>query len=274
MRKSVFLFFNIIVTGIFFLGITRLEAQEKPNYICGVATGFPPYQFIDQAGKSSGLDVEVTELVFKKAGLKVSLYQDDWEVLLFNLVHKKKMIDMLCGAEITSERQALLDFTVPYYKRRTVLFTLKNYPLKRVEDLYGKIVTGDLHSSFEKILGDKKSNIRIMKTATKEESFKKLKDKSVVAVIAPIEVGLYLSKKLKIETKVFDEGDYPGSPVGIAVKKGDSKLLELLNSALKKLIESGEIDKILKKYGQYESSYKRTKNLRNDPFSLLAHHSN
>ncbi len=269
MRKNVFAYFYLIALGAFFLCAQAVFAQDKTNYSCGIATGFPPYQFVDQSGKSSGLDVEVASLVFEKAMLSVSMLQDDWEILLFNLVHKRKMVDMLCGAEITEERQKLLDFTIPYYNRRTVLFTLKSRPIKKIEELYGKIVAGDLHSSFEKTLGNRRNNIRIMKTTTKEESFEKLKDGSVVAVIAPMEVGLYLSKKLKIETKIFDNGD-PGTPVGIAVKKGDQKLLNLLNLTLKKLLDGGQVNKILKKYGQLEGSLPSSKSYQKIPVSLLA----
>lgn len=251
------------------LGSLSLKAQEKAQFVCGVAKGFPPYQFIDESGKSAGLDVEVAKMVFKTASLNASLFQDDWEILLFNLVHKKTVVDMLCGAEITAERQKLLDFTIPYYKRRTVLFTLKERPIKRIEDLYGKIVAGDLHSSFEKMLGERKFNIRITKTTTKEESFKKLKDKTVIAVIAPVEVGLYLSKKMGIQTQIFDQGDI-GSPVGIAVKKGDQKLINALNAALKKLINDGEIDKILKKYGKLGNHYLPYKSYHQEAAFMMA----
>lgn len=261
--------YKILLFLFSFLVFSESFANDKNQYICGVAKGFPPYQFIDQNGKSAGLDVEITALVFKTASLDVLFSQDDWEVLLFNLVHKKKMIDMLCGAEITTEREQLLDFTISYYKRRTVLFSLKTNPIKKIEDLYGKIVAGDLHSNFEKMLGDRKSSIRITKTTTKEESFKKLKEKNVVAVIAPVEVGMYLSKKMGIEIQVFDLGDI-GSPVGIAVKKGDKKLIDILNTALKKLINDGQIDKILKRYGQLDGHTSPRKTYTKGTPALLA----
>lgn len=229
------------------LPLTCSYANEKDTYNCGVATGFPPYQFVDTNGKPAGLDIEVAEMVFKAAGLKVQFVQDKWENILFNLIHNHKEIDMICGIEITPERMKRLDFSTTYFKRRTVMFVLKDGPVKKLDDLYGKIVAGDLHSSFEKKLGPKVDKIRITKTGSKEESFQKLKDKSVMAVIAPLEVGLYLSKKLNIQVHVFDEND-PGTAVSIAVKKGHDKILSALNTSLKKLIENGEIGRILKKH--------------------------
>lgn len=218
-------------------------------YNCGVATGFPPYQYKNKQGQIAGMDVEITRMVFKTAGLNVKYVQNDWEELLFLLYHNTKVVDMLCGAEFGSEREKYLDFTVPFYKRRTVLFILKESSINKIADLYGKIVTGDLHSSFEKALGDKKRLIRITKTVSKEESFIKLRDKKVVAVIAPIEVGIYLSRELKIPVRIIDE-NYPGTPVSIAVKKGNKLLLDNLNISLRKLISNGEVEKIIKKYSQ------------------------
>ena len=108
-------------------------AKDTVKYRCGIANGFPPYQYRDDEGHSLGLDYEVARLVFKKAGLDVVFIQDNWEHLLFNLVHKRDVIDILFGAEVTSERLKLLDFTIPYYKRRIVLFTLKGSSIKKIE---------------------------------------------------------------------------------------------------------------------------------------------
>lgn len=230
-------------------GQSFLLAEETPTYRCGIANGFPPYQYTNKNGHGAGLDFEVATLVFKTAGLKVAFVHDDWENLLFNLIHKRDLVDMLCGAEITPERQKHLDFTIPYHSRRAVLFILKDSPIKNIEELFGKMVAGDLHSSFETLLDKKRSNIRIIKTSTKEESFNKLKDKSVVAVISPIEVGLFLSKKLNLEVKIIDiNKSTSATAVAIAVKLGNQKMLDILNPVIKKLISSGKIDKILKKY--------------------------
>lgn len=239
--------FRLIFASTLLLSSSLLYGQDKKIFNCGVATGFPPYQYVDKNGRPAGLDIEVAELVFKTAGLKVQFIQDNWENLLFNLIHKQKSVDMLCGAEVSPERQKRLAFSTPYFKRRTVMFVLKNGPIKNLSDLFGQIVAGDLHSSFEKILGSRAAKIRITKTSSKEESFQRLKDKSVMAVIAPLEVGMFLAQKLNISVQIFDEHD-PGTEVSIAIKKGDYETLSLLNSAILKLIENGEIKKIIKKH--------------------------
>lgn len=230
---------------IMLLAFSPIGARStEVEYRCGIALGYPPYQHTDALGNPAGIDYEVAKLVFKTARLKVKFVQSEWDHLLSNIIYKTGNIDALCGAEITEERKARLDFSDPYYKRKIVLFTLKNSSIYKISDLYGKIITGDKQSFFEKYLGKDKGSIRVMETTSKEKSFLKLKDGSAVAVIAPKEVGLHIAKSLNIEVRTLEEKD-PGSPVGIAVNKGNKDLLDKINLALRKLQKEGKIDKLI-----------------------------
>lgn len=235
---------KILLTLMILIFIFNGETATPPVR-CGIAIGFPPYQYVDRAGQAAGIDVEVAKLVFKTAGLKIEFVPGEWDFLLSSLIYKTGEIDLVCGAEINEKRVSLLDFSDPFYKRHIVLFTLKKSPINKISDLYGKFITGDKDSFFEKYLGHRKEDIRIVKTTSKEESFKKLQDGSVVAVIAPKEVGFFIAKKLKMEVKVLEEKD-PGSPVGFAVSKGNTKLMGVIQKSLRQLQRSGQIDLILK----------------------------
>ena len=156
-------------------------------------------------------------------------------------------IDFLCGAEINEERMRNYDFTIPLYNRNAVIFVKENSNIKTINDLYGKIITGDRHSFVERKMGSDKNKFRIIKTESKEQAFEMLKKGKVSAVIAPLEVGKYISKQKNINIRVIEKSD-PGTPVALMLKKGNVKLKEILNDKLKELVESGEISKILKKY--------------------------
>jgi len=92
-----------------------------------------------------------------------------------------------------------------------------------------------------------KDLIRLRQTDSKEESMNLLKSGEVTAVIAPKEVGLYLAKKLNVNVSIIEELKQ-GSPVGIAVKKGNTQTLNILNKALKQLIQNGDIDKLYRQW--------------------------
>ncbi|QEN04335.1 transporter substrate-binding domain-containing protein [Thiospirochaeta perfilievii] len=63
----------------------------------------------------------------------------------------------------------------------------------------------------------------------------------------PKVVGLYLAKEMGLEVKVLYAPD-PGSPVCVAVPKGNYDMIKKVNIALDELILDGEIDKIYNKW--------------------------
>lgn len=76
-----------------------------------------------------------------------------------------------------------------------------------------------------------------------------LANKQTDAAIMPRAVGLYLAKKYNVKVKIM-HSNYRGTPVAIAVKKGNKALLDKLNSAFKPLIRSEAINAILSDYQQ------------------------
>jgi polar amino acid transport system substrate-binding protein len=231
-----------------FLHFTAVSA-EPDLYRCGIAVGFPPYQYADANNQPAGIDYDITTLVFKEAGLNIVFVQSDWDDVLFSLAHRTGKVDLICGAEISAARRQLFDFSDTYYTRHAVLFTLKKSSIEKISDLYGKVVAGDRHSFFERSLGENINLIRIKTTSSKEESFQQLQAGIVEGVIAPKEVGYFISRRKGIAVKVLEETD-PGSPVAFAVAKGNTVLLNKINESLRKLVKRGRIEQILRKYRQ------------------------
>jgi ABC-type amino acid transport substrate-binding protein len=242
---------------IFLLLSQTLLAAERP-YVCGVSEGFPPFQYKSLQGHAAGFDTEVLKLISLKSGNTFSFLQTHWDNVVSNLVHTENL-DCAVGMEITDIRAKLFDFTIPYYYRHTAIFVLTtNTHIKSLADLIGNMVAGDRHSDLEKHLELKavKSLIRLRQTTSKEESMKLLKSGEVVAVIAPKEVGLYLAQMLNIKVRIIEELKQ-GSPVGIAVKKGKTQILNILDSTLKDLIQNGDIDHLYRQW--FDKDYEGVK---------------
>lgn len=229
-----------------FLILTTGYAFPK-DLVCGIATGYPPYQF-QENGIVTGFDADVARLVFSRVNLKFTFMQEKWDDVIAML--RLGEIDVIVGMEINELRKPFFEFSKEYYHRNDVVFIrADNMDIKRVEDLYEQIITGDRHSSVE-IIWDKKGikeKIRIMQTENKEESMKLLYEKKTKAAIMPEAVGYYLAKQIGLRVKILDSPD-PGSPVAIAVKKKNKELIKILDKALQELIAEGEIDKLYKKW--------------------------
>lgn len=240
-KGLVFLLFQVC-----FIILTQCYAFPK-DLVCGIATGYPPYQF-QENGMVTGFDADVARLVFSRLNLKFRFMQEKWDDVIAML--RLGEIDVIVGMEINELRKPFFEFSKEYYHRHDVVFIrADNMDIKRVEDLYGQIITGDRHSSVEIIWEKKgiKEKIRVMQTESKEKSMKLLYEEKTKAAIMPEAVGYYLAKQIGLSVKILDSPD-PGSPVAIAVKKKNTELIEMLDKALQELIAEGEIDKLYKKW--------------------------
>jgi ABC-type amino acid transport substrate-binding protein len=198
-----------------------LGTVHADTYSCGLSDGYPPYQFVSQDNETAGFDADVLRLVFSRLQSQIDFHQMNWDdaVALLRLTNR---FDCVGGMEITPVREHLFEFTRPYYERNIVIFVLAaNDQITGVEDLIGKKITGDRHSSLEQMLERQgvRDKIRIKETKTKEESMRLLKSGDSRAMMAPRAVGYYLAKQFNVKVRVLIESDRP-SPVAIAVRKG------------------------------------------------------
>lgn len=223
-------------------------SAEEPPLKCGMARGYPPYQYLDAQGQPAGLDAEVARLVFSRLGATGRMLPGDWDDVVASL--RLGRLDFVCGMEINPDREHFFAFTAPYYSRKVVVFVRWDETgFKTVEDLVGKAVAGDRHSFVEHYLKERGllDAIRIIRTKTKDQSMRLLKDGTVVAVIAPLAVGRLLAHRQGVPVRVIDVGD-PGSPVGFAVEKGNDVLLKRLENALEELKREGVLQPVLDRW--------------------------
>ncbi|MCG8685030.1 MAG: transporter substrate-binding domain-containing protein [Desulfobacterales bacterium] len=223
------------------------STSQARELVCGIAKGFPPYQFSIK-GKPAGFDAEVVRLISQKLNREITFIQEDWDHVV-NLL-RFGSIDFIAGMEINDLRMQLFDFTRAYYHRYDVVFIREDDKrIKTVEDLYNEIITGDRHSFVELDWEKKgiKNKIRIMQTGTKQESMTLLGSGTTRAAIMPKAVGIFLANQMDLRVKILINSD-PGSRVGLAVAKGNQKLLSLIDQVLVQLIHSKQVDRLYNKW--------------------------
>ena len=213
--------------------------SQAQDMICGIATGFPPYQF-SLDGQAAGFDVEVATAVCARLGVRARFEQTSWDDVL-NMLRFGK-IDMVAGMEVNRFRGEYFEFSSPYATRHDVIFVPANSTVATVEDLFGQVITGDRHSFVELLWKDQGiyRNFRIMQTKTKEESMDLLAMGQTMAAIMPLQVGEYLARERGIDIRVLANPD-PGSDVAIALRIGQPELLQKINQALWDMEKDGEL---------------------------------
>ena len=245
MKRIVFL---LVLSMALLSGVVATSQAE--DLLCGVAIGYPPYQYQNKSGKVAGMDVEIAQSIVARMGREIVFRQEAWDTIVTSL--RLERLDFISGMEINAKRRQMFDFTSSYYIRKIGIFVLANdKSIESIYDLKWKVIAGDRHSYVEHLFEKLKltNQIRIHQTKSKDESMVLLIKGDVVALVAPVEVAYHLAHKYGVRLRVLEDSD-PGSQVGIAVHKGNYWLLSELELALDMMKKDGSLEMIIRKWRQ------------------------
>jgi len=253
--KSILLF---VIASVLVMGVSAVTfAGDKPVYTDGIDAAFPPFSYIDKNGEPTGFDVEVIKWIAGEMNFDVKIVPVDWDAIIPTL--KIGNIDLIAsGMTITPEREKQVDFTDPYWKINLAVV------VRDVEDKDGALVPQ--YNVFSAVTPGK--TIGVQRGTTSQTWLQEnLIDKGV-----DIKLKLYDNFLLAIEDLLIGRIDAAvidaptaqtavadrnatvvgtintGEIYGYAVRKGDKKLLDLLNEGLKRLQASPEWDRLVNKW--------------------------
>ncbi|HHV01453.1 MAG TPA: basic amino acid ABC transporter substrate-binding protein [Defluviitoga tunisiensis] len=241
MFKRYFMFFIVLLIPILFaFGVT---------YKVGTEASFPPFEYVEN-GQYVGFDIDLIKEIGKLKGFDVEVIDISFDSLIPSLTTGN--IDIIAaGMTITEDRQKVVDFTIPYYSGDQSILVRKDSDFD-ITVLFGnhKIgvqtgTTGDLWVTEH--LSDK--NIIPKKNITRYDTFnfavRDLVNKNIDAIVLdnPVAERFTKTDPVKIVGIIKTEESY-----GMAVKKGNKELLNLLNSGIQELQKNGKLDELIEKY--------------------------
>ena len=92
----------------------QLDNIKKAGEIkIGLEGTYPPFSFVDESGKLSGFEVELSEALAKELGVKVKLQATPWDGILAAL-ESKRLDAVVNQVTISEERKKKYDFSKPY----------------------------------------------------------------------------------------------------------------------------------------------------------------
>ena len=226
------------------------DARARGKLVVGVKTDFPPFGYLDSAGKPQGFDVEIARYLAKDlfpegdgerfepvpvtTGSRIPFLYSDW-------------IDMIVATmSVTEERKRVLDFSDPYFLSASLLLVPAGSPVRGIADLAGKTVAVVRGSVQEYDLPELAPAARLVRFDKVTEALQGLKDGKAEALCQDEAVILALAKEnpgLAAAGKPF----LP-RPYAIAVRKGDADTLRWINDNLSAMKKDGSYDRLLAKY--------------------------
>ncbi len=254
MKKLALLLSALLVLGTLFAGCGGNSGSEVPTVEKGklhmsTNAAFPPYEMVKDDGSFEGIDVEVADAIAKKLGLELVVDDMDFTAALTAAQNGQSDI-VMAGVTVNEERKAVLDFTDSYATGVQVVIvkegsdvTMDNLGEKKIGCQKG--TTGYIYASDTPENGGYGEDhvIAYDNGAMAVEALKGGQIDCVIIDNEPAKAYVEANEGLTLL-----EGDWVTEDYAIGIKKGNTKLLDAVNGALKELIADGTVKKIVDSY--------------------------
>ena len=244
---------TILSTALMTMAIANTAAAEKVK-IGIAAEPYPPFASTDSSGKWTGWEIEISEAICASAKLDCELAPTAWDGIIPSLTGKQ--IDVIMASmSITDERSKTIDFSDKYYDTPAVIVAEKSMKITPdMEGLKGKILgvqASTTHATYAQAHFADGAELKLYQT--QDEANQDLVAGRVDAIQADsIAMADFIAsnagKCCEIKGAVKADEAILGKGIGAGVRKGDTELLEKLNTAIAAIIEDGTHKKITEKY--------------------------
>ena len=223
------------------------EAKDAAGGKLIMATNaeFPPYEYHD-GDAVVGIDAEIAKAIADELGMELEIEDIAFDYIIPEIVSGKA--DMgLAGMTVTEDRMQSVDFSDTYAKASQKIIVTEDSEIVSPDDLKGVIVGVQLGTTGDIYVSDLEADGTTVERYNKGfEAVQALSQGKIDAVVIdgePAKTFVAETEGLKILDESFTDEEY-----AIAVKKGNTELLEKINGALKTLKDNGTLDEIVAKY--------------------------
>ena len=223
------------------------DDAQKETIVIGTNAAFPPFEYVVSSGEGvienyDGIDILIAKEIGADLGVDVKIENIDFDALLPALASGK--IDVvLAGMTDKPERRENADFSAPYWVAvQTIIVPEANTDITSAADLKGKKVgvitgyTGDI------ALTDMGLTDELQRYKKGLDAVMDLQNGRLDAVVIDSPTASRFMQSFEglkgVEDPAFDTEEY-----AIAVKKGNTELLDKINATITRLLENGDIER-------------------------------
>ncbi len=216
---------------------------------------YPPFHYLDEVGALTGFNVDLAQAICETLEVECEVKDVDWAEIYPSLDNGEADA-AIASIRISTESLARADFTSRYYATPGRFIAKKTNELKDIspETLEGKKIGVAKNTGHEAYLKQFFPNIALATFETTEDAQRALKDGAIDFVFGDgIGMTFWLNGVTSdgccefrggpyLDTKFFGEG------VGIAVKRGNRQLAQILTYALEQVHASGRYEELFLRY--------------------------
>ena len=236
-----------------------VQAKDWKLVRIGVEGAYPPFSYTTADGKLEGFDIDIAVALCNAMGVEYKLVPQDWDGIIPALL-ARKYDAIIASMSITEERKKKVAFTNKYYNTPAKFVvkkgSMKDFTREQVTEVTAGKKVGvqreTIHDRFISDVGGK--DIVIKRYGTQDDAYLDLVAGRVDMLLADSVAmdGGFLKKP---EGKDFQfvgpditDEKWFGVGAGIACRKQDKDLVEMLNKAIDQIRADGTYKKIQDKY--------------------------
>ncbi|MER5350844.1 ABC transporter substrate-binding protein [Kitasatospora sp. NPDC002551] len=244
------------------------KAQQSAKVLrIGMDVNYPPVEFRGADGKPDGLDPDIAAALGRILDLRVEYVDTPFDKLLPGLQNKQYDVVMSALSDIRQRREGVdengkstgpaVDF-VDYFIAGTSIVVAKGNPkgVRTLDDLCGKTVAVQSGTTQDEIAARQVTActragkpLTVHEFDTDAKALAEVAAGTAHAVLNDFPVAAWAAKNTDGGNRFEVTGAQSRSnPYGIALRKEDTELRDVLAKAVDQLIRSGEYDRILAKW--------------------------
>lgn len=220
--------------------------NERP-VVVGGDWSYPPYEFLDDQGKPTGFNIELTQAISRVMGMPVEIRFGTWDAMRQGVSNGS--IDILQGMAYSDERTSEVDFSMPHAVLHQSIWNRKgDVAITSREELAGReviVMRGSIMHDY--LLHNVPSAMPIL-TDSLADALRLLASGSHDCALVSKLTGLYLCRKLGLSNIEPVARPLIAQDYGFAVRKGNRELLARFDNGLTILRETGEYTRIHRKW--------------------------
>ena len=233
-------------------GDNTADGGDIPTYTAVTEATFPPFDTVDENGNIIGFDMDLMNAIAEDQGFKVEYVDMEFDSLI-PAVEAGNADIITAGMNADDpERQAKVDFSNTYYDSALVVVVKNdNEDITSIDDLTPDMkVASQIGTTGADQVDELFANGKIAESVILngfDTCMLQLINGDIAAVIIEKPVAQAYMNKQPDKVKMVGE-PLNAESYGFAVQKGNSELLEKINTGLQNMIDNGTYDALVEEW--------------------------
>jgi polar amino acid transport system substrate-binding protein len=214
----------------------------------GITPSFAPLAFRDQ-GRLTGIEVDWANALGKALGKQIKFVTVPWEDQIDALMQGRTDI-IMSGMSITPARRIRINFTEPYMRAGQTALVRRDQAAKMQLMLFsaGQRIGVQNNTTSDYFAQQQLSRAKIRRFKSPEDGAKALRSDSIDAFICDAPINWWLASKNETAGLTVLPAYLTEEQLAWGVRKSDLALLAAINNFLKESRETGEMDRLLRRW--------------------------